>query len=130
MARTIFVNLAVQDLARSRDFFAALGFSFNEEYSDDKAACVVIDDNIFAMLLTEEFFATFINGGIADTSSVNEALLCLSCASRAQGDGTYDTAIAAGGKPWKPAIEQGPMYVRSFADPDGHVWELLHMGAH
>jgi predicted lactoylglutathione lyase len=125
--RMIFVNLPVKDLPKSKAFFEALGFSINPQFSNDDAACVVIDENIFAMLLTEPFFKGFINGEIADTSKVTEAITCLSCSNRQEVDDLLAKAAAAGGKPWKPVLDQGPMYGGSFQDPDGHVWELTFM---
>lgn len=122
----IFVNLPVKDLAKSRTFFEELGFGFNEQFTDDTAACLVIDENIFAMLLTEAKFKEFINGDIADPSTT-ETLLAVSVESRDGVDEVANKALAAGGKDWKPPLEQGPMYSRSFQDPDGHVWEVMHM---
>lgn len=127
MSRMIFVNLPVSDLAASRSFFGALGFTFNEEFSDDKAACVVLADNIFVMLLRRDFFATFINGEIADATQSTEVLNCLSASSREEVDAMVRTAVEAGGKPWKDTFSQGPMYGGSFQDLDGHVWEVMHM---
>lgn len=124
--RQIYVNLPVADLAAAKAFYAALGFENNPTFSDDNAACMVIAENISVMLLTEPFFAGFINGEIADPATT-ETLLCLSAESRDQVDATIATAIAAGGKPWKPVMDMGPMYGGSFADPDGHVWELMYM---
>ena len=125
--RMIFVNLPVKDLPKSKAFFEALGFSINPQFTNDDAACVVIDENIFAMLLTEPFFQGFINDEIADTSKVTESLTCLSCSSRQEVDDLLAKAAAAGGKPWKLVMDQGPMYGGSFQDPDGHVWELTYM---
>jgi len=88
---------------------------------------MVIDDNIFAMLLTEKFFKGFINGEISDATTTKEVLTCLSCESKAEVDDLVSKAIAAGGKAWKPTLSQGPMYGGSFQDLDGHVWELMHM---
>jgi predicted lactoylglutathione lyase len=122
----IFVNLPVKDLAKSRRFFEELGFAFNEQFTDDTAACLVIDENIFAMLLTEAKFKEFINGEIADPSTT-ETLLAVSAESRDDVDRVANKALAIGGTEWKPPLEQGPMYSRSFQDPDGHVWEVLHM---
>ena len=127
MSRMIFVNLPVKDLSASRGVFEALGFSINEQFSDDKAACVVLADNIFVMLLREDFFRTFVNGGVADASHVTEVLNCLSAESRQEVDDLVRTAIAAGGKPWKDTFSDGPMYGGSFQDLDGHVWEVMHM---
>ncbi|MGH8894211.1 MAG: VOC family protein [Actinomycetes bacterium] len=124
--RMIFVNLPVKDLRASRGFFAELGFEFNAEFSDDHAACMVVDQNIFVMLLVEERFRDFINGEISDPATT-EVLACLSVDRKEQVDETIARAIAAGGKPWKPTIEEGPMYGGSFQDLDGHVWELMYM---
>jgi uncharacterized protein len=125
--RMIFVNLPVKDLSASMAFWTELGFAFNAEYSDDRAACMVIDDNIFVMLLTEDRFKDFINDEIADASITTETINCLSVDSKEEIDGTIEKAIAAGGKPWKPAMNEGPMHGGSFQDLDGHVWELLYM---
>lgn len=127
MPRMIFVNLPVKDLAASRGFFTALGFTFNDQFSDDKAACVVLADNIFVMLLREDFFATFVNGEIADASTSTEVLNCLSASSRAEVDDLVRRAVEAGGKPWMDTFSDGPMYGASFQDLDGHVWEVMHM---
>ena len=125
--RMIFVNLPVKDLEASKRFFVELGFENNPEFTDDTAACVVIDENIFVMLLTEDRFKDFINGDIADATSTTEVLTCLSAGSREEVDELVEKAIAAGGKPWKPALEEGLMYGGTFQDPDGHVWEVLYM---
>jgi predicted lactoylglutathione lyase len=125
--RMIFLNLPVKDLQRSMGFFTELGFEFNPEFTNEEAACMVVDDNIFVMLLTEDRFRDFINDEIADASVTTEAITCLSAESREQVDELVAKAVATGGKPWKPILEEGPMYGGSFQDPDGHVWELLHM---
>jgi predicted lactoylglutathione lyase len=125
--RLIFVNLPVKDLTAAREFFTQLGFEFNPQFSDDKAACMVVDQNIFVMLLVEERFKDFINGEISDATKATEVLTCLSAESREQVDEIVAKALAAGGKPWKPVIEEGPMYGASFQDLDGHVWELMYM---
>jgi predicted lactoylglutathione lyase len=127
--RMIFVNLPVKNLEASTEFFTALGFEFNDQFTTDDAACMIVDDNIFVMLLVESRFKDFINGEISDATQATEVLTCLSADSREQVDELVEKAIAAGGKPWKPAIEEGPMYGGSFQDLDGHVWELLHMRA-
>jgi predicted lactoylglutathione lyase len=124
--RMIFVNLPVKNLEASKRFFGELGFEFNDQYSDNRATCMVVDENIFFMLLAEDRFRDFINGDIADPRST-EVLHCLSASSREEVDETVAKAIAAGGKEWKPTWEEGPMYAGSFQDLDGHVWELLHM---
>lgn len=127
--RMIFLNLPVKNLDASKAFFAALdlGFTFNPDFSDDQTACMVVSEAIFVMLMTEDRFATFINGGIADASKANELLTCLSATSREEVDATLAKALAAGAKPWKPNMEFGPMYGCSFQDLDGHVWEMMFM---
>ena len=125
--RMIFVNLPVTDLPASRAFWSSLGFGFNEQYSDDSAACLVVDDNIFVMLLTRTRFADFVNGEVADPFAATAVLTALSAKDRAEVDDLVAKALTAGAKPWKPVMEQGPMYGHSFQDLDGHVWELMAM---
>ncbi|MBO1021537.1 VOC family protein [Methylobacterium sp. SD274] len=125
--RMIFVNLPVKDLEASKTFFGALGFTFNPAFTDENAACMVVSDSIFVMLLTEARFRDFITGDICDASKATEVLTCLSCESRQEVDDTLAKALAAGAKPWKPNMDYGFMYGCSFQDPDGHVWELMHM---
>ena len=125
--RMMFLNLPVKDLEASKGFFGELGFEFNPQFSDDTAACMIVDENVFVMLLEEERFRDFINDEIADATTTTEAITALSADSREQVDETVAKAIAAGGSPWKPAMEEGPMYGGSFQDLDGHVWELVYM---
>ena len=123
----IFVNLPVKDLGRSMDFFTELGFSFDQRFTDEKAACLVIDDNIYAMLLTEPFFETFTKKEVADASRSTEAILALSVESRQRVDELVDRALTVGGRPSNETDDQGFMYGRSFQDPDGHLWEVFYM---
>lgn len=127
MPRMIFVNLPVTDLARSVAFYEAVGATREPRFSDDTAACMVVSDSIFVMLLTHAKFATFTRRPIADRSTTH-GLLCLSCDSREAVLAQLDAAVKAGGKP-DPAIEQdhGFMYGRSYEDPDGHIWEIMWM---
>lgn len=127
MNRMIFVNLPVADVAASRAFYTSLGFSINEQFSDEQVACVVVSDTICVMLLEHARFRDFITGDIADAQTSTEVLNCLSAESRDEVDTLVSTALANGGKPWKDKLVEGPMYGHSFADPDGHVWELMHM---
>jgi uncharacterized protein len=127
MNRMIFVNLPVSDLDTSKAFYTGLGFKVNEQFSDESAACIVVSEEIFVMLLRKERFADFVVGEIADARAVTEVINCLSCETRDEVDDLVSLAIAAGGKPWKEKMDQGPMYGHSFADPDGHVWEVLYM---
>ena len=125
--RSLFVNLPVQDVAASRDFFGKLGFDFNDQFSDERTACLVVADNISVMLLEHSRFADFVDGEIADARTSTEVLLALSADSRDDVDRLADTALASGGGEWKPAQDHGFMYGRSFTDPDGHVWETVWM---
>jgi predicted lactoylglutathione lyase len=128
MATKIFVNLPVKDLARSKDFFSALGYSFNPQFTDDKAACLVISEDIFAMLLTEPFFKTFIPGKeISNSKNSTEVLVALSADSREMVDTLADKALTHGGAALRDPEDHGFMYSRSFQDPDGHIWEVLWM---
>ena len=127
--RQIFVNLPVKDLEKSKAFFAGLGFSFNPQFTDDKAACLVIEkDAIHAMLLTEPFFKTFIpSRAIADARKSTEVLVCLSCSSDQEVRDMVARAAASGGAAVREARDHGFMYEHAFEDPDGHIWELVHM---
>lgn len=125
--RMIFVNLPVKDLADTRRFFDALGFSFNEDFSDDTAACMVVDENIFVMHLTEEKFAQFVRGEVGDPEKATQVLTAFSATSRQEVDDFKAKALAAGGREWKPNLEFGPMYGCSFQDINGHVWEFMYM---
>lgn len=123
--RSIFVNLPVKNLDASKAFFAALGFTFNAQFTDEAAACMVIEENIYAMLLTEPRFGDFITGPISDAHKATEVLLCLSAESREDVDAILAKAFAAGAKPWKPVTDMGVMYGGTFQDLDGHVWEPM-----
>ncbi len=125
--RMIFVNLAVQELSRARDFFAALGFGFNAQFTDDKAACMVLSDQGYVMLLAEPFFRSFTDRAPCDTRTHVEALVGLSCASRDEVDALHTAAIRAGGADAGHAQDHGFMYSRAFHDLDGHHWELIWM---
>ena len=126
-SRKIFVNLPVRDLKRSMEFFSKLGFEFNRQFTDDRAACMVISDEAFSMLITEPFFKTFTKKEICDTSTHTEALVALSCASRAEVDQLVNKALAAGGKRAMDPMDHGFMYGWSFCDLDGHHWEVFWM---
>lgn len=125
--RMIFVNLPVKDLAASKAFFAALGFGFNETFSNDTCVYVVVEENIGVMLQTQARFRDFITGEIADATQATQVLNCLSADSRAEVDDMLAKALAAGARPWKPAMDYGSMYGVSFQDLDGHVWEVMWM---
>jgi len=123
----IFVNLPVNNLDRSKEFFTKLGFTINQQFTDENASCIVISDAIFLMLLVKPFFGTFTNKEIADAAATTEAIIALSADSRAEVDALVDNAIAAGAGPSKEPMDQGYMYSRSFADPDGHLFEVMWM---
>src|SRR5262245_15235310 len=125
--RKTFINLAVRDLKQSMDFFSKLGFGFDARFTDDKAACMIISEHAYAMLLTEPFFKGFTNRALCDTSKQTEALLALSCGSRTEVDETVKKAIAAGGQHAMEPQDHGFMYGWSFYDLDGHHWEVLWM---
>lgn len=125
--RMIFVNLLVKSVAASRAFFGALGYGFNEQFSNEETACMVVDENIFVMLLEHQRFRDFITGEISDATKATEVLTCLSADSRAEIDDILAKALAAGAKPWKPVLDMAPMYGCSFQDLDGHVWEYMYM---
>jgi predicted lactoylglutathione lyase len=124
--RTLFVNLPVRDLARSVGFFTALGFEFNPDFTDDRAAAMVVGDGAFVMLLVEEFFSTFTGRTPTYGSGVVTAL---SADSPQEVDAMVARAIAAGGGKAQDRVADGPMYGWSFLDPDGHHWELIHMAS-
>ena len=127
MHKQIFVNLPVADLPKSKAFFEALGLSFNPQFTNAQGACLVIGENIFAMLLSREFFKSFIDKEIADSRKTTEVLTCLSCESRAEVDTVVATAVKAGGKAHRQPQDHGFMYGHGFEDLDGHIWELVHM---
>ena len=129
MGTKIFVNLPVKNLERSIEFFSKLGYKFNPQFTDDTAACIVISETIFVLLLTHSKFRDFTPKSICDTTKSAEVLLCLSCDSRSQVDDLVAKAVAAGGSIYANPKDYGFMYQHSFADPDGHQWELIHMSA-
>lgn len=129
MSRQIFVNLPVKDLDATVRFFTALGFDFNPEFTDANATCMVVSDNIFVMLLVEAYFRTFTDRALVDAREQTEVLVCLSCGSDAEVDELVAKAVAAGGKAHRSAQDHGFMYGHGFEDPDGHIWELVHMRA-
>lgn len=127
MGKQIFVNLAVRDVQKARDFHLALGHTINPKFSNDDAACVVVSESIYFMLLKREFFQGFTDKGICDTSTHIEVLIALPEVSRAEVDARVASAVAAGGKEAGSARDMGFMYQRSFTDPDGHTFEVFHM---
>lgn len=127
MHKQIFVNLAVQDLPSSQTFFKHLGFEFNPQFTDERAACMIIGENIYAMLLVKDFFQSFIDKALCDAKRHTEVLLALSCDSRAEVDELVNKALSAGGQALRPPQDLGFMYSHSFEDLDGHIWEMVYM---
>jgi predicted lactoylglutathione lyase len=127
VSRKIFVNLPIANMERSKAFFTALGFTFNPQFTNDQGACMVIAEDIYAMLLVKPFFQTFIETDIADATRTTEVLTCLSCDSREEVDAFVKKAVAAGGKAHRQPQDHGFMYGHGFTDPDGHIWELAYM---
>ncbi len=126
-SRLVFVNLPVKDVAASTAFFGELGFDFDAKFTNEDCACLVISEQAYVMLLSESRFADFAAKPIADATATTEALFCLSADSREGVDALADAALAAGGSPAKEPMDHGFMYGRSFADLDGHHWEVMWM---
>ncbi len=129
MNKQIFLNLPVADLPKSMAFFKALGYAHNPQFTDDTAACIVISETIFVMLLTHPKFRQFTPKTICDTTQAVEVLISLSCGSRQEVDDLVAKALAAGGTTYDQPEDFGFMYTHSFIDPDGHGWGLLYMSA-
>jgi predicted lactoylglutathione lyase len=127
MATQVFINLAVKDLPKSKVFFEKLGYSFNPQFTNDDAACMVISDTIYAMLLTEPFFKKFTDKELVDAKKATEVLVCLSADSRVTVDEMVRKAVAAGGRIYNEPQDHGFMYAHGFEDLDGHQWELAFM---
>jgi predicted lactoylglutathione lyase len=127
MTTKIFVNLPVKDLNKSVEFFKSLGYTFNLQFTDETATCMVISEDIYAMLLTYPKFKDFTPNPICDATKSTEVLVCLSCENRAQVDDLVRKAVAAGGKIFKEPQDHGFMYGHGYQDLDGHIWELMYM---
>jgi uncharacterized protein len=123
----IFVNLPVKDLERSKAFYEALGYPINPTYTNGDAACHVISEQIYLMILVEKFFQTFTSKPVADAHASAAVINALSAESREAVDAQLEKALKAGGTEPQPPRDYGFMYQRSFQDPDGHLWELAHM---
>src|ERR1044071_3095222 len=125
MPSKIFVNLPVKELDKSKAFFGKLGYTFNAQFTDATAACMVISDDIYAMLLTHAKFKEFTKKPIADAQKTTEVLVALSMGSRDEVNRVADAAIEAGGSETREPQDYGFMFLRSFSDLDGHIWEIL-----
>ncbi len=127
MATKVFINLPVKNLGASMDFFQNLGFSFNPQFTDEKAACMVVSETIFVMLLTESYFQTFTRKTVADARQSTEVLIALDAASRDDVKNMVSKAESLGGQTYSEAQDHGWMYQHAFADLDGHQWEIVYM---
>ena len=127
MTTQIFVNLPVKDLSRTVEFFKKLGFAFNAQFTDENATCMIINDNIFVMLLVEKFFKSFTKKEICDTTKDTEVIIALSTDSREKVDEMMQNVFEAGGKESREPQDHGWMYGRSFQDINGHLWEIIYM---
>jgi predicted lactoylglutathione lyase len=125
--RKFFLSIPVKNLKQSMEFFAKLGFEYNSRFTDDKAACMVISEEAYVMLLAEPYFKTFTKRELWSSGTQTEALFALSCSSRAEVDGLLQKALAAGGKAAMPPVDHGFMYGASFYDLDDHHWEIVWM---
>jgi uncharacterized protein len=123
----IFVNLPVKDLNKSVEFFTRLGFEFKPQFTDENATCMIVNKDIFVMLLVEKFFKTFTKKQISDTTRDTEVIIALSAESREQVDQLIDKVIEAGGSEHRNPQDHGWMYGRSFEDINGHLWEVIYM---
>ncbi|KLU58225.1 VOC family protein [Paenibacillus sp. FSL K6-1122] len=126
-AKQIFVNLPVQDLKKSVEFFTKVGFEFDANFTDESATCMIIGENIYAMLLVEERFQSFISKKISNAADTTEVIVALSVDSREQVDVIVQAALDAGGKPSNEPQDHGFMYGWSFQDLDDHLWEVSYM---
>ena len=127
MAKQIFINLAVTDLQRSMDFYTALGFTNNPQFSDDSGKCMVWCESIYVMILTHEKFANFATKPIADTKSNVAALFSLSLDSVDEVNKVVNNGLQAGGIEPSEMKDYGFMQQRTIEDPDGHTWEIFYM---
>ena len=127
MATKIFVNLAVKDLQKSIEFFTHLGFTFNPQFTDESATCMIIGENIYAMLLVESRFKDFTKKELCDATKSTEVLIAIDADSRESVDELVRKAVEAGGSVYADKMDYGWMYGHSFADLDGHQWEVMYM---
>jgi uncharacterized protein len=127
LSTQIFVNLPVKDLNKSIEFFTKLGFTFNPQFTDENATCMIVNENIFVMLLVEKFFKTFTKKEICDAAKDTEVIIAFSAESREKVDTIINKVIEAGGREHRKPQDHGWMYGRSFEDINGHLWEVIYM---
>jgi uncharacterized protein len=127
MASQIFINLPVKDLKKSITFFTALGFTFNAKFTDESATCMIICENIFVMLLVEKRFKEFTKKKIADANKTTEVIIAIDAKSKKEVEDLITKAVKAGGLIYDTPKDHGWMFQHSFADLDGHLWEVVYM---
>lgn len=127
MKTDVFINLPVNDLNRSKNFFKKLGFEFKQQFSNEQAACMILNHESYVMLLQEKFFQDFTKNGIADTSQFTEVLLAISVDSKENVNSFLENAIKMGAREAREPQDNNYMYGRSFHDLDGHIWEIFWM---
>jgi predicted lactoylglutathione lyase len=127
MSKMIFVNLPISDVDRSRAFYSGLGYTFNEQFSDDKALCMVISDTIFAMLVKPEFLSTFLDKPVGDPKQAVTNIVSLTFDSKEEVIAHCEKAYSLGARKYKEASDMGFMYQHGFEDLDGNIWEAIWM---
>jgi uncharacterized protein len=127
MAAQMYLNVSVRDLNKSKEFFSQLGFKLRDKFTDEKAACLIINPDCYVMLLRPEFFQDFTDKPILDASSATEAFIGISAENRVAVDQMVDHAKRLGGSEFRKPHDHGFMYARSFHDLDGHIWEVFWM---
>jgi uncharacterized protein len=127
MATKMFVDLPVKDLYRTVEFFTRLGFTFNPQFTDENATCMIIGEDVYVMLLVDRFFKTFTKKEICNVAKDAEVIVALSTESREKVDQMMNRVLEAGGKESREQQDHGWMYGRGFQDIDGHLWEIIYM---
>ena len=123
----VFINLVVEDVAKTREFFSALGFDFDPMCSGDQTVCVILAEGVRAMLMDADFFRAFTDKTVVDSRESTEAVIALDVGDRESVDGILERAVAAGGRESREPRDAGFMFGRGFEDPDGHLWEVYHL---
>jgi uncharacterized protein len=126
-SNNIFINLSVKDVNKTTNFFKELGFDFNPQFSDESASCMIVSDNIFFMLMTEERLKGFTRKEIVDTTTYAEAIFTISVPSKDQVDELVNKALSSGGTTFSEPQDHGFMYIWGFQDLDGHLWEVAYL---
>lgn len=127
MKSQIFLNIRTDDLVKTKEFFSALGFTFDPNFTNDEAACLIIAENIYSMIHTDKSFKRFTDKELCNSRTTTEALFALSCSSREEVDQIVNKSVEAGGKAHKEKQDHGFMYAHGFEDLDGHIWEVLYI---